>query len=119
MRRKTDSDGFELTVGFNRSFGRLGLKGSVDYSPDDVGRTRRSFYFEGGPTVAISTSTKLIATIGRREQIGNPDYTSFSAGVSTNLSNRVAIELRYHGTSRSELGEPFHGRTVVTARLTH
>lgn len=119
MRRKTDSDGFELTVGFNRSFGRLGLKGSVDCSPDDVGRTRRSFYFEGGPTVAISTSTKLIATIGRREQIGNPDYTSFSAGVSTNLSNRVAIELRYHGTSRSELGEPFHGRTVVTARLTH
>lgn len=119
VHRKTDSDGFEFTSAVNHSFGRVELRGSVAYSPDDVGKTRQSFYFEGGPTIHIGKSTRLVANIGRREQDGSPDYTSFNAGISRTVLKGLTIEARYYGTTRGGLGEAYQGRAVISARLTY
>ena len=113
----TDDKSWEFTGGVSRKFGKLSLRASVIYSPDDLGGARQSVYMEGGPTLEIGKSTRLLATIGRRHREDGPDYTSFSAGLSKTVFKGVSVDVRWYDTDRHELGETFDGRAVVSARM--
>lgn len=117
VREPLDDHAWEFTGAVSRKFGKLSLRGSLVYSPDDLGGTRRSFYWEGGPTLELGKSTRLLATVGRRHRANAPDYTSFSAGISRTVFKGVSIDLRWHDTNRHELGESFDGRAVISTRL--
>lgn len=112
-----DSDSFEFSGAVTRKFGKLGGRASVIYSPDDLGSAERSVYLEGGPTLDVGKFVKLSANLGRRERVGSPDYTSFNAGVSVAPIKTLTMDARYYDTAQSELGETFHNRVVVSARL--
>lgn len=118
VRGPTDSDAFEFTGAVTRKFGKLGTRVSVVYSPNDFGGTGSSVYLEGGPTLDIGKTVRISANLGRRERVGSPDYTSFNAGASTTLFKKLTIDARYYDTAHSDLGEPYHGRIVVSGRLT-
>jgi hypothetical protein len=117
VRGPADSDAFEFTGAVRRRFGRLGTRIAVVYSADDIGSTKRSLYVEGGPILDIGTAVKISANVGRRQRVGGPDHTVFNGGVSATLGKGLTIEARYHGTAQSELGEPYRGRLVLSARL--
>jgi uncharacterized protein (TIGR02001 family) len=117
VKGRPDRDSFEFTSAASRKFGKIGVRIGAIYSPDDLGSTRRSLYLEGGPTFDIDKSTKLSANVGRRDRQGSPDYTAFNAGVSKTLFNKLTLDLRYYDTAQSDLGEAYHGRVVVSARL--
>jgi hypothetical protein len=117
VREPADDHSWEFSGAVSRKFGKLALRGSLIYSPDDLGGARRSFYWEGGPTLEIGKSTRLLATVGRRHRANAPDYTSFSAGISRTVFKGVSADLRWYDTSRHQLGENFGGRAVVSTRL--
>jgi hypothetical protein len=117
VREPADSGAFEFSAAATRKFGKLGARVSVVYSPDDFGGTRRSAYFEGGPTLDLSKAFKLSANVGRRERVGSPDYTTFNAGLSAAAHKNLTLEARYYDTAQSDLGEAYHGRIVVLGRL--
>lgn len=112
-----DADSFEFTGAVSRKFGRLGLRAAAIFSPDDLGGTRRSLYLEGGPSFDIDKTMRLSANIGRRSRQGSPDYTSFNAGISKSLWNKLTLDLRYYDTAQGELGEIYGNRIVVSGRL--
>lgn len=113
----TDDKSWEFTGGVSRKFGKVSLRASATYSPDDLGGAKRSIYLDGGPTLEIGKTTRLLATIGHRHRKDGDDYTSFSAGLSKTMFKGVSVDLRWYDTNRHELGENFDGRAVVSARL--
>ncbi|MCL6740787.1 hypothetical protein LZ518_06525 [Sphingomonas sp. RB56-2] len=113
----TDDHSWEFTGGLTRKLGSITLRGQVVYSPDDLGSAKRSLYWEAGPAVDVSKQFKLFANIGHRARKFGDDYTSFNAGASTTIVPKVTLDLRWYDTNRHELGENFHGRAVVTARM--
>lgn len=117
VREPTDDHSWEFTGAVTRKFGKLSLRGSLVYSPDDLGSARRSLYWEGGPTLELGKSTCLLAIIGRRNRVDGPDYTSYSAGISRTLFKGATVDLRWYDTNHHELGENFKRRAVVSAKL--
>ena len=112
-----DDTSFEFTTAASRKFGKVSIRGSVVYSPDDLGTARRSFYFEGGPTFEIDKTTRASANLGRRQRVDGVDYTSWNAGVSKTLFGKVTLDARYYDTAQGELGEIYDDRVVLSARL--
>jgi hypothetical protein len=113
----TDDDSWEFTGSASRKLGKLTLKASAVYSPDDLGASRRSLYLEGGPSFEIDGTTRISANIGRRSREAGVDYTSFNAGISKTLFKRATFDLRYYDTAQSYLGEIYHGRLVLSGKL--
>lgn len=117
VKAETDDDSLEFTAGASRKFGKVSVKGTAIYSPDDLGGARRSLYLEGGMSYDLDKDTRLSANVGRRTRDGGQDYTSFNAGVSRTLFKRLTLDLRYYDTAQSELGETYHGRVVFSGKL--
>jgi len=117
VKGETDDDSFEFTTSASRKFGRLSMKVSAVYSPDDLGTARRSLYLEGGPSFDIDKTTRLSANIGHRSRVAGVDYTSFNAGVSKTLFKKLTVDLRYYDTARGELGETYGNRVVLSGKL--
>ena len=114
----TDDDSFEFTAAAARKMGRISVRISAVYSPDDLGSARRSLYVEGGPSFDLDKATRLSANLGHRSRENGVDYTSFNAGISRTLFGKLSLDLRYYDTSRGELGEIFGNRFVLSGRLT-
>jgi hypothetical protein len=117
VKGETDDDSWEFTAAASRKFGKVALRVSAVYSPDDLGGARRSIYLEGGPSFEIDGTTRLSANIGRRNRVAGVDYTSFNAGLSKTLFKKVTVDLRYYDTAQGHLGEVYHGRVVLSGRL--
>ena len=113
-----DDTSFEFSGAATRKFGKLSLRTSAVYSPDDLGGARRSIYLEGGPTLEIDSTTRVSANLGHRSRVDGVDYTSWNAGISKVVFKKVTIDARYYDTNRGELGEVYDNQIVVSGRLT-
>ena len=113
----TDDKSWEFTGTVNRRFNRLSIRLQAIYSPDDLGGAKRSLYVEGGPTFDLDKTTRISANLGRRDRVLGDDYTSYNAGITKTIFKGVTLDGRYYGNSKSELGEFFDDRLVVSARM--
>jgi hypothetical protein len=113
---QVDPDCFELIPSVSRKLGPLTAKLSLTYSPDDLGRTGRSAWLEGGASWKLDGKTSLSANAGRRERVGATDYTAFNAGITRTLFKGISADLRYYDSARSSLGDPFEARLVGSLR---
>jgi len=100
-----------------RKFGKVGLKVSAVFSPDDFGATRHSLYVEGGPSIDLPLAIKASAAIGHRWRQGSPNYTSFNVGLSRPVAKVLTIDTRFYFTDRRELGENYDRRLVASIKL--
>ena len=112
----TDSNSLEFTGGLAKKFGKLSLKATAIYSPDDAGKTKQSLYVEGGPSYELTKTLRLSANIGHRSRANSPDYTSMNLGVTKSVFRAFSIDLRYYRTNRSELGDIYRRRIVLAGR---
>lgn len=113
---QVDPDCFELIPSIARKLGPLTLKASLTWSPNDLGRTGESAWFEAGAAWKLDARTVLSANIGRRERERATDYSAFNLGLTHNLLRNVAIDLRYYDSARGRLGDPFEARFVGALR---
>ena len=117
VREPTDDHSWEFTGSVTRWFGKLGLRMAAVYSPDDLGGAGHSLFIEGGPTLELDKSTRLSAGIGHRSRIDGADYTAFNVGLAKTILQGVTFDVRWFDTNRSDLGFPYQGRAVVSARM--
>jgi hypothetical protein len=115
--RGTDSHSLELNAGATQKIGKLTLKLSAIYSPNDLGGARRSLYVEGGPSFDLTKTLRLSANIGHRYRENGSDYTSMNVGAAKTLFRAFSLDLRYYRTNRSELGPVYGDRLVLAGRL--
>ena len=112
-----DDTALELNVAATRSFGALKPRLSLTYSPDDLGSTRRSYFWEAGSAYSIGKGFGLQAGVGLRRRAGGADYTSLTAAVTKAFGKHLTGEVRLYDTSRGELGDNYDRRVVVSLRL--
>ena len=112
----TDSDSLELTGGLTRKAGKLSLKLTAIYSPDDLGGTKHSLFVEGGPSLEVTKTVRLSANLGRRSRRGAPDYTAANFGATKTLFRGFSLDLRYYRTNRANLGDIYRRRLVLAGR---
>lgn len=117
VREPADDKSWEFTGSVTRKFGKAGLRFAAVYSPDDAGGAKRSLFVEGGSTLELGKSTRMLAGIGRRDRVNGSDYTAFNAGIARTLFKGVNVEARFYGTNKSGLGESFEDRLVLSTRL--
>jgi len=111
-----DKTALELNASLSHSLGVLKPKLSLSYTPDDLGATRRSFFWEAGASYKLDSKSTLQAGIGIRSRNGGPDYTSITAGGSRDVGAGFTAEARLYATSRSELGDYYRRRLVFSLR---
>ena len=116
VKMRTDSDSFEFTGAVARAFGKLSVKVSAVYSPDDLGKAKRSLYLEGGPALDLTKTLRLSANLGRRSRKNGIDYTAVNLGVTKTLFRAFSIDLRLYQTSRANLGDIYKRRVVIAGR---
>ena len=100
-----DDTSFEFTGAATRKFGKLSLRTSAVYSPDDLGGARRSLYLEGGPTFEIDYTHPGFREPRPPQPGGGVDYTSWNAGISKVVFNKVTIDARYYDTTAASLAK--------------
>lgn len=111
-----DRDCIEITPSVARKLGPVTARMSLVYSPDDLGKTGRSAFFEGGLAYSLDKKTSVSANFGRRERERAPDYDAFNLGVTRTLFGDVSADLRLYDTNRSGLDDPFKARLVGSVR---
>lgn len=111
-----DEAAVELSVALTRAIGDLKPRVSLTYSPDDLGSTERTAFWEAGSSWEIDKKTTATAGIGIRRRDGGPDYTSFNAGLARTLAGPFTAEVRLYETNRHRLGDYYHRRVVVSLR---
>ena len=108
---------WEFSANIGRKFGKVGLRASAVFSPDDFGSTKSSLYVEGGPSLDLPWKLRGSAAIGRRARRGNRDYTSVNVGLARPIGRALTIDVRYYDTNKSEFGETFDNRLVGSLKL--
>lgn len=110
-------DSLDLYVGVSRDFGRLALTGYVYHSPDYAGvEEGAATYIEAGAAYAVSPRLSVSAGVGHQQTSSDRDHTAWHAGAMLAVARRVTVELRYHDTTRADLGAEYRSRLVLTAR---
>lgn len=112
-----DRRSFEFSGSIARKLGKLGLRASAVFSPDDLGSTKRSLYAEGGPSLDLPARFRVSANIGHRWRGGSPNYTSFNVGVSRPVLKVLTADLRLFDSDRGELGRTYDRRLIGSLRL--
>jgi uncharacterized protein (TIGR02001 family) len=107
----------EVSGNVSRKLGRVSLKGSAVYSPNDLGSTRQSLYAEVGPSIDLPEGFKLSANVGHRWRQRSPNYTSFNIGVSRPVLKALTADVRLYDTNRGELGRTYDRRVVGSLKL--
>ena len=111
-----DKRALELVLAVTQTIGDFKPRVSLTYSPDDLGSTRKTAYWEAGGAYQIDRKTAASGGIGVRSRDGGPDYTSFNAGVTRTLVGPLSAEVRYYDTNKDNLGDYYHDRVVGALR---
>lgn len=111
-----DKAAVELVFAATQTVGDLKPRVSMTYSPDDLGSTGRTAFWEAGSSYLIDKKTSVSASIGIRRRDGGPDYTSFNAGLTRTLVGPVTAEVRLYDTNKHRIGDYYHRRVVVSLR---
>lgn len=111
-----DATAWQFNGGGRLKLGNAGLRINAEYSPGEF-ENGQSLYVEAGSSLTVGKGVTLSANAGRRERHRAPDYTSFNAGMSKAVRERLTLDARYYQTDRGELGERYRGRIIISARL--
>lgn len=102
-----DYDYWEGKVAASVPAGPATLGAAIYYSPDFFGAADDAFYYEANVAVAIPDSKFTVSgALGRQEQDGGLDYTTWNVGVGFALTDNVAFDVRYFDTNASSTADP-------------
>lgn len=112
-----DEDAWELTGNMARAIGPARGNLQVQYSPDAAGPTRSFVWVEAELGWEFSQRLSGSAAVGRREQVGAPDYTGWNAGMTLGLTEAIDLDVRYYDTSKHAEGAEYRDAVVAEVRL--
>lgn len=77
------------------------------FSPDFFGTADDAFYYEANAAVSIpDTKFTITGAIGRQQQDGGLDYTTWNVGLGFALTDHVSFDVRYWDTNASKTDDP-------------
>ena len=115
-------DYWEFKAAASVPAGPATLGAAIYYSPNFFGVADDAFYYEANAAIAIPDSKFTVSgAVGRQEQDGGLDYTTWNLGLGFALTDHVGLDVRYHGTDASKTDDPAgygDDRVVGSIKLT-
>lgn len=92
-----DYDFVEFKAAASRAFGPVTLGAAAYYTPDYSGGIDDATYVEANAAWAFADKFTATAAVGNQDFDGF-DYTTWNAGVTFALTDKIALDGRYHDT---------------------
>ena len=114
-----DYDYVELKAAASRAVGPATLGAAVYYSPDFFGAAEdEATYAEVNGAVSPADKWTVSGAVGRQWVSSDLDYTTWNLGAAYQLTDNLALDLRYHDTDQHDFGDIYGARAVATLKAT-
>lgn len=90
----------------------------ASFTPDYYGTGGNAWYYELNTSYSPNDTLTFNAALGRQEIADGGTYTTWNAGIAYAVTEHLALDLRYHDTSRHSLGNTYGNRVVATIKAT-
>lgn len=111
-----DLDYFELKAAAALPLGPATLGAQAYWSPNYYAGMDHGFYYEVNGSISPSEKVSFSAALGRQEQTGPGDFTTWNVGVGYALTDHLGVDLRYHDTDKHSFGDTYGSRVVVSLK---
>lgn len=114
-----DYDFVELKVAASRSIGPATLGAAVFHSPDFFGASEdQATYAELNGSWNATERWTLSGALGRQWVSSDLDYSTWNLGAAYQITDNLALDVRYHDTGEHDFGETYGARAVAMLKAT-
>lgn len=114
-----DYDYVEFKAAASRAIGPATIGAAVFYSPDFFGASEdEATYVEANGSFSPADKWTVSGAVGRQFVSSDFDYTTWNVGAAYQLTDNLALDLRYHDTDEHDFGEIYESRAVATVKAT-
>ena len=112
-----DYDYVELKAAASRAVGPATLGAAIYYSPNFFGASEdEATYAEINAAISPADKWTLSAALGRQWVSSDFDYTTWNLGVARQLTDNLALDVRYHDTDEHPFGDIYGSRAVASLK---
>lgn len=111
-RAGVDANYWEYQADASRRFGPVKGRFRVNYTPDGFAATREAWWIEAQASMSLDDKTKLSAAVADRTADGGAEYAAWNIGAKRELTERIALDVRWYDTDSRALGDNYDGRLV-------
>lgn len=112
-----DYDYVEVKATASRAVGPATVGVVVYWSPDFFGAAEdEATYVEANASFAPAERWTLSGAVGRQFVSSDFDYTTWNIGAAYALTDRLALDLRYHDTDEHAFGDVYGSRAVASLK---
>jgi len=114
-----DYDYVELKLAASRAIGPATIGAAVYYSPDFFGAAEdEATYVEANAAFSPADKWTIGGAVGRQYVSSDFDYTTWNVGAAYQLTENLALDLRYHDTDEHDFGAAYDSRAVASLKAT-
>lgn len=107
----------ELKAAASRAFGPATLGAAIYYSPDFFGAAEdEATYVEANAAFSPADKWTVSGAVGQQFLSSDLDYAAWNLGATYQLTDRLALDLRYHDTDAHDFGDIYGSRAVATLK---
>lgn len=112
-----DYDYVEARVAASRAIGPATIGAAVYWSPDYFGAAEdEATYVEANAAFSPAEKWTVSGAVGRQFLSSDLDYTTWNLGVARQLTDNLALDVRYHDTDAHDFGDIYGSRAVVSLK---
>ena len=112
-----DYDYVELKLAGSRAIGPATVGAAVYYSPDFFGAAEdEATYVEANAAFSPADKWTIGGAVGRQYVSSDFDYTTWNVGTAYQLTDNLALDLRYHDTDEHDFGAVYDSRAVASLK---
>jgi uncharacterized protein (TIGR02001 family) len=109
----------EAKLAASRTQGPLTVGAAVFASPDFFGASEdEAVYVEASTAVRLTRRLAVSGALGRQAVSSNFDYTSWNAGMTFSVTDKIALDLRGYDNDQHGFGDIYEPRLVVALKAT-
>ncbi|WP_313101688.1 TorF family putative porin [Brevundimonas sp.] len=114
-----DYDYVELKAATSRAVGPATLGAAIYWSPDFFGAAEdEATYAEINGAISPADRWTLSAAVGRQWVSSDFDYTTWNLGAAYQLTENLALDVRYFDTDEHDFGSAYDSRAVASVKAT-
>ena len=112
-----DYDYVELKAAASRAIGPATVGAAVYWSPDFFGASEdEATYVEANAAVSPADKWTISGALGRQVLSSDLDYTTWNLGAAYQLTDTLALDVRYHDTDQHDFGDIYGARAVASLK---
>ncbi|MFN3537862.1 MAG: TorF family putative porin [Brevundimonas sp.] len=108
-----DSNFFEFQTDVSRRIGAVNTRLRVNYTPDGFAATEEAWWIELNGSAPINAATRVSAAIANRMAENGADYNAWNLGVTRDLTDNLALDVRWYDTDAHFRSSAYDGRLVA------